>query len=108
MFYIEIFDSNSGKSKYICRGEWSKYDLTGNRQSAMLFDSIEEIQTEIKSADDFIKRVEFADGTSAPPSLIWSGLNINYENPVGVGVIRICEVRHILHDEISVTDRHMK
>lgn len=98
-FYIVSIQDQEDKIQYICEGEYSYYDLTQNFGEAKRFDSVEEAES-ILSHQEFTKRNVFADKSSAPPHILWSGLGINNTRPEADGFINIVKIQ--LNDVKSI------
>lgn len=86
-FIIQIV-AEDGNIQYVSKGEYSEFSLTFNEQYAQRFANIELIEQAMKSSD-FTKRNIYTDGSSSPPSIIWSGLGICNARKRSSGYINI-------------------
>src|SRR5690606_38917211 len=71
--------------------EGSKYSIVPILQSAKWFPT-EEALREVFQDREWVKRNEYIDGSSSPPSLIWSGLGINNQRPKAQGIVEVCKL----------------
>jgi hypothetical protein len=90
-FVIEIQDQENKKLYVGGPTEDSAYSLTYRVQSALWFATEEEVDAVLQH-DEFTKRVVFSDGSSAPPSQIWSGLGVCNVRPRADGFINILRI----------------
>lgn len=88
VYYIIQIVAEDGKISYVSKGEYSAFSLTGSEHIAKRFSSISEVEEAMESPD-FTKRNNYSDGSSSPPSIIWSGLGICNVRKKSKGVINI-------------------
>ena len=67
-FIIEVQDRETGKTRYVTRGEWSDYSLDNRVAAARHFKTREEVNTVLQSPD-FVRWHEYSDGSKTPPSI---------------------------------------
>ena len=91
MFIIEV-QNQDFESQYVCRGEYTEFELSPSFQRAKMFDTLEQAKTALQS-NDFTKRNVFTDGSSSPPHILWSGLGICNARREATGQILIKEVK---------------
>lgn len=101
MFIIEI-QNQDFQSQYVCRGEYTEFELSPNFHNAKFFGSVDQAKAAFQS-NDFTKRNEFTDGSSAPPRILWSGLGICRARQEATGRILIKEVKfdEVYSQEVS-------
>lgn len=103
-YAISIQDQEN-RTQYIGGStEGSYFSLVSSIQRAKWFDDPEQIREIIKTHDEFNKRIQFCDGSSNPPSLIWSGLGICNDRPKADGFINIVEIDVHEIESIYVSD----
>lgn len=91
-FIIAVIDQE-GEIKYVTRGDYSDFGIHGSRISdAKPFETQEQALEVIRNHPEFNRRNVYLDNSSAPPSIIWSGLGICNERPQARGVIVIQRV----------------
>lgn len=105
-FYVIALypDADPENPIYAKSGEWCDFDHTPNIFAAHRFSSSVEAQAKMLGSDDFTKRNVYSDGSSMPPSFVWSGLKINFANPVASGKLKLLKVTVSIEDihEVSV------
>ena len=98
-YIIEVQDRETGKTRYVTRGEWSDYSLDDRVEAARHFKTREEVNAALQSPD-FVRWHEYGDGSKCPPSIPWRGLDICYAKPSGRGRYTVYEV--IYRDVMTV------
>jgi hypothetical protein len=95
-FAISITSLETGKQVFVGGyTEGSEFSITDRIQSAKWFNSYDEALAVIENHPEFNKRNFYADRSSSPPSLIWSGLDICNKRPVARGKIDIVSISFI-------------
>lgn len=89
-YAISIQDCNN-ITEYVCRGEHSYFSLSSSVFKAEMFDTQEDAEEQLKHKE-FTSRNTYADKTSMPPSMIWSGLGICNKRPESDGFINIIKI----------------
>ena len=100
-YYVLSIVREDGTTYYLEKGEYSYYSIGyGNFSGAVKFNSKEEILQWIETHPQFTKRHVYSDGTSSPPSIIWTGLGLCNDKPSAKGWFVIQKVQpevvHIL------------
>lgn len=90
-YIIEVQDRETGKTRYVTRGEWSDYSLDDRVTTAKHFETREEVNAVLQSPD-FVRWHEYSDGSKTPPSIPWMGLDICNTKPKGRGRYTVYEV----------------
>lgn len=106
-YYVLSIVRKDGTVSYLQKGEYSYFSIDyGSFKTAIQFESIEEIKEMISNHPEFTKRIVYSDGSSAPPSIIWSGLGICKDTPDGKGWLVIQKVQTDVVYTKYITDSH--
>lgn len=81
-YYVLSILRKDGTVSYLQKGAYSAFSIKyGSFKTAIQFETIEEIKEIISSHPEFTKRIVYSNGSSAPPSVIWDGLDICKDTP---------------------------
>lgn len=89
MFIIEIKCEN--QKFYVSDGEYTQYDLSSRFESAKQFPTFFDAKDALNHPE-FTEPVNYSNGETFPPRMIWKGLDICYNRPKSSGVIRIKKI----------------
>ena len=104
-YYVLSIVQEDGTTYYLEKGESSYYSIGyGSFSKAVKFNSQEEILELIKTHPEFTKRHVYSDGTSFPPSIIWTGLGICNAKASAKGWFVIQKVQPDVVCRIPVSD----
>jgi hypothetical protein len=102
--YIVSIQNDKGEHWYIRSGEWSKWDLAYNARDAYQFPTIQAAMS-VSEDNDYTKRHNHMDGSSSPPSLIWTGLGICNKKPQATGFFVVHRVETSEQVRIPIADK---
>lgn len=100
-YVISITENTTNETKYICKGDYSRFEIGYSIKQAEHFETVQECIDYINTHAEFNKRIEYSNGSSMPPRLVWSGLGINYIKREEKGTIKIIE---IIYQEVYAKD----
>ena len=104
-YYVLGIVQEDGTTYYLEKGEYSYYSIGyGSFSKAVKFNSQEEILELIKTHPEFTERHVYSDGTSFPPSIIWTGLGICNAKASAKGWFVIQKVQPDVVCRIPVSD----
>lgn len=104
-YFVLSIVQEDGTTYYLEKGEHSYYSIGyGSFSKAVKFNSEDEILNLIQTHPEFTKRNVYSDGTSSPPSILWTGLGICNDKPSAKGWFVIQKVQPEIVGVIPVSD----
>lgn len=99
--YIIGIENEASRVVYIGGStEGTLYSIVPSEQQARRFETLGKVQACLDDPE-FTKRINFNDGSSSPPSLIWSGLGINNAKRSAKGRVIVFQMKF---EVVSVKD----